>query len=471
MPDPVVEIGKIDWKRIFPWVRLFRVFRTAIDLRMLTLSCVALVALSVGDSIFRNLPFAPEKNASESHAAYEWDRPAAENPIELPGRVVHNPWGLLTTIAARWERLLQPARTVLEPARTILHPEASWSEKALAWTRLLWALCVWAVLAGAMTRIAAVEQATDAPMAFAGALQFSLENFSSYMTAALLPVVGIGAFWLLCMIGGWIGRIPYIGQPVLGLLWGLELAFGFLMALILIAAVAGWPLMYATIGVEASDGFDAFSRSYSYVFTRPWHYLWFGIVALTYGAFVTTFISLVASLVVYLSAAGVASGLGATRTAGLLIGSPDSVGGPGFVSSATTASTSVGMLFASAWLQIVGLLVAGFTVSFFWTASTVIYLLLRQVDDATDFREVFPPPSEEKDELRPFVGVAASDQPVIERPPEGDFAGPRRVPGVSDPAVAQTDPSVPAPHPLPPSESAPPPTSPGSGDSHPGSGG
>jgi hypothetical protein len=107
-------------------------------------------------------------------------------------------------------------------------------------------------------------------------------------------------------------------------------------------------------------------------------------------------------------------------------------------------------------LQLVGLLVAGFAVSFFWTASTVIYLLLRQVDDATDFREVYPPPSEDKDELRPFVGVAASDQPVIERPPEGDFGGdPRRVPGVSEPAGARLDPSIPS---APPSAPTPPPS-------------
>jgi hypothetical protein len=313
-----------------------------------------------------------------------------------------------------------------------------------------------------MTRIAAVEQATEAPMAFSGALRFSLENFLSYMTAVALPIVGIAIFWFLCTIGGWIGRIPYVGQPLLGLLWGLELAFGFLMALILIAAVAGWPLMYATIGAEASDGFDAFSRSYSYVFTRPWHYLWYGIVALTYGAFVTTFISLVASLVVYLSATGVASGLGADRAAAMLLGSPDSVGGPNFVSSFPSSRLGVGTFIAGAWLQLVGLVVAGFAVSFFWTASTVIYLLLRQVDDATDFREVYPPASEDKDELRPFVGVAASDQPVIERPPEGDFAaGPRRVPGVSDPNAPKADPSAlshtPSTRPsTPPPDSAPP---------------
>ncbi|HET6324254.1 MAG TPA: hypothetical protein VFG04_06105 [Planctomycetaceae bacterium] len=458
MPDTVVELGKIDWKRVFPWVRLFRVFRTAIDLRMLSLSCVALVALSVGDSIFSNLPFAPSgKGAPESHAAYHWDRPAAENPIDFPAKFANHPWEVLSGIGTRWERLLQPVRTVLEPTRTILQPQATWSQKALAWTRLLWALCVWSVLAGAMTRIAAVEQATEAPMAFSSALRFSLENFLSYMTAALLPVAGIAVFWLLCAIGGWIGRIPFIGPPAIGLLWGLELVFGFLMALILIAAVAGWPLMYATIGAEASDGFDAFSRSYSYVFTRPWHYLWFSLVALTYGAFVTTFISIVASLVVYLSAAGVASGLGSPQTAAMLMGAPDSVGGPSFVGSVNSSQVGVGTLIAGAWLQVVGLLVAGFAGSFFWTSTTVIYLLLRHVDDATDFREVFPPPSEGKDELLPFVGVAASDQPVIERPGDGDFsAGPRRVPGLSDPNLKGIDPTLPSIQPPSPSGPTPP---------------
>ena len=123
MPDPVVELGKIDWKRVFPWVRLFRVFRTAIDLRMLCLSCVALVALSVGDWIFSNLPFAAsERGVPESHAAYHWDRPAAENPIDFPVKVANHPWEVLTGIGSRWERLLQPVRTVLEPARTILRP-------------------------------------------------------------------------------------------------------------------------------------------------------------------------------------------------------------------------------------------------------------------------------------------------------------------------------------------------------------
>jgi hypothetical protein len=81
----------------------------------------------------------------------------------------------------------------------------------------------------------------------------------------------------------------------------------------------------------------------------------------------------------------------------------------------------------------VGLLIAGFVASYFWTASTVIYLLLRQVDDATDFHEVAVPEEKETDDLLPLVGVAASEQPVIERPAQGDFAKPATARGIRSP--------------------------------------
>ncbi len=324
---------------------------------------------------------------------------------------------------ADWGLVLRPARTIVVPVHTILRADATWSQKTFAWTRLLWALCVWAVVAGAMCRIAAVEQARDTKISLVSALTFSLQNFPSYMTATLLPAAGIGIFWILCLIGGFFGRLPFVGPPILGLLWGLELLFGFIMALILIGAAAGWPLMYATISTEASDGFDGFSRAYSYVFSRPWHYLWFGIVALAYGAFVVTFVYLVASLVAYLAAAGVASSLGGPAMGGLLLGAPDSVGGPGLLTGSPSGHITIGTFFAGAWLQAVGVLVSGFVASYFWTAVTVIYLLLRQVDDATDFHEVYMPEEKEADELLPLVGLAASEQSIIERPPEGDFVG------------------------------------------------
>jgi hypothetical protein len=443
MPEHSVELAKIDWKRTFPWVRLFRVFHTAIDLRMLLLGSVAVVLLASGDAIVSHLPFVPSREKAD--IAFGWeDRPQAIAPLALADAALVNPWRPLAIAGTDWGVVLRPARTIIVPVHAILRADATWRQKTIAWTRLLWALCVWAVVAGAMCRIAAVEQTRDTKISLNAALKFSLRNFGSYMTAALLPAAGIAVFWILCLIGGLFGLVPYVGPPVLGLLWGLELLFGFVMALILIGAAAGWPLMYATISTEASDGFDGFSRAYSYVFSRPWHYLWFGIVALVYGAIVVTFVYVVASLVAYMAAAGVATTLGAQGTGGLLLGAPDSVGGPGLLTGSPAGRLSLGTLFAGAWLQAVGVLVSGFVASFFWTAATVIYLLLRQVDDATDFHEVYMPEEKEADELLPLVGVAASDQPVIERPPEGDFATRSAiVPAIRSPDGHQDKPNPP----------------------------
>ena len=91
MIENSVELSKIDWKRTFPWVRLFRVFHTAIDLRMLLLGSVAVVLLACGDAVFSHLPFAPPRDKLDS--PFDWDeRPQA---VDLPGRargLLQNPW-------------------------------------------------------------------------------------------------------------------------------------------------------------------------------------------------------------------------------------------------------------------------------------------------------------------------------------------------------------------------------------------
>ena len=64
-------------------------------------------------------------------------------------------------------------------------------------------------------------------------------------------------------------------------------------------------MMYATISAEGSDSFDAISRSYSYVYQSPWHYIWYSLVALAYGAVVVFFVGFMGSLIVYLGKWGV----------------------------------------------------------------------------------------------------------------------------------------------------------------------
>ena len=88
---------------------------------------------------------------------------------------------------------------------------------------------------------------------------------------------------------GVLGLIPFVGDSSS---WasGLPVVIigGAIMAVFLVGLV-GYPLMYTTLSAEGdqSDTFDALSRSINYVYQAPWHYIWYWLVAILYGAAVT----------------------------------------------------------------------------------------------------------------------------------------------------------------------------------------
>ena len=106
----------------------------------------------------------------------------------------------------------------------------------------------------------------------------------SYLTAPLFPLVFVFVLLIFMVIFGLVHMIPIVGDIVVGgLFWPMMLIFGLVMAVALVGLV-GWPLMSATISTEGTDSWEAVSRSYSYVYQRPWHYVWYSLVAIAYGA-------------------------------------------------------------------------------------------------------------------------------------------------------------------------------------------
>ncbi|MCH7689226.1 MAG: hypothetical protein IH899_21555 [Planctomycetes bacterium] len=79
-------------------------------------------------------------------------------------------------------------------------------------------------------------------------------------------------------------------------------------------------------------------------------------------------------------------------------------------------SDSVSGLLATPWMQFWAILVHGFVYSYFWTSVTIMYFLLRQSEDAVELDVVSLPEDYQSQSELPLVGVAASDQPVVERP-------------------------------------------------------
>ena len=116
---------------------------------------------------------------------------------------------------------------------------------------------------------------------------------------------------LVPLLAGLLASIPVLGSIVnliMAALFVLILAAGFIMTLVLLGTFGGFNLMYPTIAVEGSDSFDAISRSFSYVYARPWRMLFYTIVSIIYGAlcylFVRLFIMLMLSLTHHFVGAG-----------------------------------------------------------------------------------------------------------------------------------------------------------------------
>ncbi len=279
------------------------------------------------------------------------------------------------------------------------------------------------------------------------AVRFTMKRLMYYVTAPLFPLVFVVGLLIIMIIFGYFSMIPILGDIVVsGLFWWVMIGFGLLMAVALVGLI-GWPLMSATISTEGTDSWEAVSRSYTYVFQRPWQYIWYGLVAVCYGAVVVFFVGFMGSFMVYLSKWGVAQTFGIKKVdrepSFLFAYAPTSFGWRtllldgvevnnekivqnGVINEAVynkyvgrdpnykktdqlTWWNKVGAGLVAIWVGLLFLLVLGFGYSFFWSSATIIYLLMRKNVDTAELDEVY---LEEDDQEGAYGGPLAAPAPT-----------------------------------------------------------
>lgn len=262
-----------------------------------------------------------------------------------------------------------------------------------------WFLCV--AISGAMIcRSSAMEFAGRERTDLKGAWRFARGRLWDFIRAPLLP------FAILLVLGGalavlgLLGAIPGVGQIIVGLLFVLALGIGFVMMLLALGVVGGFNMIYPTIAVEASDSFDAMARSFSYVYARPWRLGFYVIVSLVY--FVLTF--LFVSFALYLLLLAVHTFLGVGMNLG------------GFNMGAYSGETKLETIWpgptmgdlaghanwhAMSWGEFIAawcvhlwvyVLIAGlgaYAMTFYHSANTIVYLLLRRSVDGQSITDVY----------------------------------------------------------------------------------
>ena len=272
-------------------------------------------------------------------------------------------------------------------------------------------LVVWSFVGGATMRIAAVEFARDDRIDMSEATGFAKKKYLSFFGGPIVPLIGMMVFAVCLLVGGAIGKIPFIGPVLVGLLFFLAVLAGFLIVFIAIGGLFGVPLMFATVAMEGTDTFDAVSRAYSYIFGRPWRLIWYTLVATVYGLIVTAFVLVFTSAMIAapIYIGGWAMGANFDQIKAFLAN-------PAWLFPAEAGlGVKIGGVFVKLTLIVVWGLALGFIASYKATAATIIYGLLRKDVDGTDMSEVF---LEEEQEEEFEAPEPEEQEPAAEETPE-----------------------------------------------------
>ena len=477
MTDDRGPLRSISWRDIFPWLVIFRTFGLAVSWPLLLVATLGVLVTPLGWNAAHLLFVSDEPVAtSEAHvdrnkADVDDERPQAEPDEDLQALAKketlrkESAFREFVNFNDRWPgqeayRASTPGRLPMPyPANVALFtsgehkPDAesvfqrfispfrelfsrTWSVRQIAYFLFggLWTLLVWSFCGGAITRIAALHLGREERVGLREASWFALRKLGAYFSAPLLPLIAVVVLAALIAMPSLLARFDF-GVIVSGLFWILALLASFVMAILLLGLMFGWPLMWCTVSVEGTDPFDALARAYAYVFQRPLHYLFYGLLAAFFGALGYALVFYFSESVIHLAYWAASWGTGAERMDEIVkwVSQPERIEDRTVWFGAELIGLSVGLVRCIA---------VAFSFSFFWCLATAIYLLLRQNVDQTEFDEVFLEDGDEPYGLPPLKpdkhgGQVVPIQPAPPTPtPMGAPVGQTSLPPSSAPADA-----------------------------------
>ncbi len=403
------------------FTKVFRTFRIAIQPTKLiiALCAVALICLvGVLMDLSQSVVVAPETGIRQSELHVYLESPAQVGDFIDQYKETGERAGVFGTM---WHFATTKFHSILAAMFQFNLPEvakqAAGYFKAVAWAfrfhyvySILFALTKLAIIAvagGAICRTAALQFAQEEKPGLSEALRFSIKRFASFFAAPLAPLGIIIVIGIFIFLLGLIANIPYVGELIMAVFFVLVLIAGAIIAAILIGTVAGFNLMFPAVAYDGTDCFDAISRAFSYVYSKPWRMGFYTAIAAVYGSITYLFVRLFAFLLLWSGFCFL--GLGLFAESGDQVGKLEVVwskpafsnllGTTDFAASTWTETVAAFVVTAGA-LVIVGLIVA-FIVSFYFSANTIIYALMRNRVDGTDLQEVFTEPAETEQTEQP----------------------------------------------------------------------
>ena len=425
MPEQAhrVHVDQVDWTALLPFVRLFRGYRMAIHPAKLLLALMLVILTYLG-GVGMDLIWGAQVQPGEVQqylgvSSYTLGVRGAdgragvfETTLAVESRAFERMVVSATQLNFGFTSFLAgrgfDAGGVLGALSIMVVGVPGWlytSHPGFLAVFLAFSFLLTVLFGSAIARLAALQATRDLhPSAFT-ALRYTAKRYVSFVLTPLIPVgvaVSIGLF--LALAGLALFNLPYL-DVVGALFFGIFLACGFAVALILFGLLIASPLLLPTLAVEGSDAFDAISRAFNYVIGRPWRYLFYNLVMVVYGAITYLFVGLIVFLTLWCTKAAVGlwtfAGDGdQTRFDAIL---PNPQLGELVHTVEWSALDGSGWLAASivmVWVKLLIALLPAFAVSLFFCEQTWIYLLLRRTAEGAELDEVYLEP---RDHFEPAI--------------------------------------------------------------------
>ncbi len=248
---------------------------------------------------------------------------------------------------------------------------------------LVYVLCIGG---GAIARMQAVEHSRAIRMSKSAALEFSFSRWRSTLSALFSPALFVAVLTVLLMIIGLIFlNIPWLNL-IGGLLYGAALLFGLFIALAAVGFATSFLLFIPAVVVEDCTGGEAVQRSFSYVVSKTIHFLGYAIALIVAMVIGFVIVRLITNLALDITADLVGS-----WTFNLSLHGAGSMQELAIPPAGMTWYETVAAWLISLWETILHDVMIGWVLSGFFSASTMVYLLMRSACDGNDTRDIWWP--------------------------------------------------------------------------------
>jgi hypothetical protein len=257
----------------------------------------------------------------------------------------------------------------------------------------------------AIARVASCEFGRAVRIPWPAAIGFAIKRLGPLSVAVFGPACVAGLVSALVMVGGSL----LFRWEIMGVLGG-ALYFAALgvsaFAVFLFASFSlGWPMIVPAVACECSDapgktggdGIDALQRVLAYVPNSPLRLFLYSGILIAQFSVLLYFAAMLADALVSFTSKSAGAFAGVTGRA-VLAGETEVLGGLG-----KTASQ-----FVSFWNNVPHVVVAALAFSFVFSGGTVMYLLLRRLNDGQDESEIAVPGDKPLVEAAPGLSGGSS---------------------------------------------------------------